>query len=119
MSVKGDLIRFDADEPMGAGNVHRYASTRRFLVAWTRAAHDGGPVSVRSEEEYFLLLPDAPAEVGWAINETAGDRERGAIARHSVLAPARSVVIVPGGVTTVRLEGQADSSAFLRRRLKS
>lgn len=105
MSVKADLICFNADEHLGPGHVHRYVSTRRFLVAWTRAAHDGGPVSVTSEEEYFLLLPDAPAEVGWSIGQTAGDGERGAIARHSVLAPARSVVIVPEGMTTVRLEG--------------
>jgi hypothetical protein len=82
MSVKADLIRFNADEPLGPGHVHRYASTRRFLVAWTRVAQGGGPVSVNSEEEYLLLLPDAPAEVSWGINETAGDGEDGAIARH-------------------------------------
>jgi mannose-6-phosphate isomerase-like protein (cupin superfamily) len=105
MSVKADLIHFSADEPVAPGHVHRYASTRRFLVAWTRAAHDGDPVSVTSGEEYFLLLPDAAAEVGWGISETAGDGERGATTRHSVLAPARSVVVVPAGMTTVRLEG--------------
>jgi hypothetical protein len=80
MSVKADLIRFKADEPLGPGHVHRYVSTRRFLVAWTRAARDGGAVSVSSEEECFLLLPDAPAEVGWGINETAEVEELGAIA---------------------------------------
>jgi mannose-6-phosphate isomerase-like protein (cupin superfamily) len=105
MSVKADLIHFSADEPVAPGHVHRYASTRRFLVAWTRAAHDGDPVSVTRGEEYFLLLPDAAAEVGWGISETAGDGERGATTRHSVLAPARSVVVVPAGMTTVRLEG--------------
>ncbi|MEH2498872.1 mannose-6-phosphate isomerase-like protein (cupin superfamily) [Bradyrhizobium sp. AZCC 1678] len=104
MSVTADLIRLDADESLGPDHVHRYARTRRFLVAWTRAAPDGGPVSVTSEEEYFLLLPDVPAEVGWDINGTAGDTDRGAVAR-SVLAPASSVVIVPAGMTTVRLEG--------------
>ena len=105
MSVKADLICFNADEHSGPGHVHRYVSTRRFLVAWTRAAHDGRPVSVSSEQEYFLLLPDAPAEVCWDINETAGDGEHGAIARHSILAPARSVVIVPEGMTSVHLKG--------------
>ena len=95
MSVRVDLIRLNADEPLGPGHVHRYVSTNRFLVAWTMAVHDGGPVYVSSEQEYFLLLPDAPAEVCWGINETAGEGERGAIARHPVLAPARSVVIVP------------------------
>ena len=105
MSVKADLICFNADDPLGPAHAHRYVSTRRFLVAWTMATHDGGPVSVSSEQEYFLLLPDAPAEVCWGINETAGDGERGATARHSVLAPARSVVIVPEGMTTVHLKG--------------
>jgi mannose-6-phosphate isomerase-like protein (cupin superfamily) len=105
MSVKADLICFNADEPLGPGHAHRYVSTRRFVVAWTRAAHDSGPVSVTSAEEYFLLLPDAPAEVGWGISETAGDGGHSAIARHSVLAPARSVVIVPRGVSRVHLKG--------------
>ena len=105
MSVKADLIRFNADEPLGPGHAHRYVSTRSFLVAWTSAENDGAPVSVTSEEEYFLLLPDTPAEVCWGINETAGDGEGGAIACQSVLAPARSVVIVPGGMTSVSLKG--------------
>jgi mannose-6-phosphate isomerase-like protein (cupin superfamily) len=60
---------------------------------------------VSSEQEYFLLLPDAPAEVCWGINETTREGEGGATARHSVLAPARSVVIVPEGMTSVHLKG--------------
>jgi hypothetical protein len=55
MSVKADLICFNADEPMGADHVHRYVSTRRFLVAWTMAAHDGGPV-VRADSDSLAII---------------------------------------------------------------
>ena len=88
--ARGSLVHnFSAAGPSGTP---RFCRARSFLVAWTRFEEmQPAAQTVDSQNDYFLLLPDTGAEIAWD----------GGVVR----APARSVVVVPPGESSVVLAG--------------
>ena len=74
----------------GASGVTRFCRTRSFLVAWTKVDDTRhAPLVADANEDCFLLLPDTGADI--------------ACAGRLVRAPARSVVVLPPGESSVSL----------------
>ncbi len=72
----------------------RFMRAHTFLIAWSEVTNGAAKLDIDSPAEYILLLPDVGATIVWKGGEVA--------------APGRSVVIIPKGQTSVKVNGSGE-----------